>query len=184
MIYFIAPKQIAFFLSLMIHTLILFVLYKNHSAHQENRESIQVVLGSQKVVPIEKVFRKIKKKNIQSSSKKTGKPGPLKSDILEKIKQVNHSIKNTIRYPELARRMHWEGTVLIAVKVSSTGMRSIDENKKTMAYLKKSSGHLVLDETALSAADSWSFPKGFLNNMVGHDFLLEFKFNLQTLNQL
>ena len=184
MIYPIAPKKIAFLLSLVIHTLILFVLHKHRSAPRENQESIQVVLSSQELFHIEKTFRKVKEKNVQNSSKKTGSPGPLKSDILDKMKQVNHSIENTIRYPELARRMHWEGTVLIAIRVDPTAMRSADKNKKMLAYLKRSSGYPVLDETALNATDSWSFPKGLLNDMVGHDFFLEFKFSLQHQNQL
>lgn len=53
-------------------------------------------------------------------------------------------------YPPAARRRHQEGTVLLAVQVSSHGRAS-------RVVLKQSSGFALLDEAALQTIRDWDF---------------------------
>jgi periplasmic protein TonB len=53
-------------------------------------------------------------------------------------------------YPSIARRMKLEGTVILQVLVSSDG-------KPEIVQLGKSSGSSVLDQTALTTVQGWSF---------------------------
>ena len=52
------------------------------------------------------------------------------------------------RYPQIARRKGWEGTVVIDIRVSSGGW--VQE-----ARIDKSSGYTVLDDAALGAVRNW-----------------------------
>jgi protein TonB len=60
---------------------------------------------------------------------------------------------NPPTYPSLAKRRRYEGTVLLDVLVSRSGM--VDSIK-----LAQSSGHQVLDRTAIKAVREWSFHPG------------------------
>jgi len=60
---------------------------------------------------------------------------------------------NPPRYPLLAKRRRYEGTVLLDVLVSRSGM--VDSIK-----LAQSSGHQVLDRAAIKAVREWSFHPG------------------------
>lgn len=53
-------------------------------------------------------------------------------------------------YPHLARKLGWQGTVLLHVQVSADG-------RCAAVQLKRSSGHAVLDEAALQAVKTWRF---------------------------
>jgi len=53
-------------------------------------------------------------------------------------------------YPELARRRHQEGSVLLAVKVTAQGRAESVE-------IKKSSGFSLLDNAAVAAVRDWEF---------------------------
>ena len=53
-------------------------------------------------------------------------------------------------YPELARRRHQEGLVLLAVKVTAQGRAGLVE-------IKKSSGFPLLDDAAVEAVRDWEF---------------------------
>ena len=57
------------------------------------------------------------------------------------------------RYPRLARRRGWEGTVVLEVRVDEEG-RVVD------VRIRKGSGHSVLDKAALTAVRSWRFTPG------------------------
>jgi len=52
------------------------------------------------------------------------------------------------RYPLLARRKGWEGTVVIEIRVSGSG-------RIQQAHVEKSSGYAILDGAALGAIRSW-----------------------------
>jgi protein TonB len=56
-------------------------------------------------------------------------------------------------YPALARRRHWQGTVLLEVMVSREG-------KVLQVRVSESSGREVLDEAALRAVSGWRFEPG------------------------
>lgn len=53
-------------------------------------------------------------------------------------------------YPAIARRRHWEGRVVLKVRVRTDGTCGQVE-------VHQSSGHEVLDEAALEAVGSWRF---------------------------
>lgn len=54
------------------------------------------------------------------------------------------------KYPETARQRHWEGLVLLRVRVLTDGSSG-------EVLIDRSSGHAVLDETAVEAAHHWNF---------------------------
>jgi len=54
------------------------------------------------------------------------------------------------KYPKIARLNGWEGTVIVTVKVSVTGL-AVEVKVKT------SSGHRVLDQSAVRAVKKWKF---------------------------
>jgi periplasmic protein TonB len=60
-------------------------------------------------------------------------------------------------YPSLARRRNWQGTVTLAVTVSEQG-------SVTQVTLHKSSGHELLDKTALKTVKTWHFIPGRNND--------------------
>lgn len=53
-------------------------------------------------------------------------------------------------YPVVARRLGWQGKVLVSVEVLADGHAG-------QVILQRSSGHPVLDEAALSAIKGWHF---------------------------
>lgn len=53
-------------------------------------------------------------------------------------------------YPELARRRHQEGLVVLVVKVTAQG-------RAERVEIKKSSGFSLLDDAALEAVRDWEF---------------------------
>lgn len=53
-------------------------------------------------------------------------------------------------YPMVARQRHWQGTVLLRVYVGADG-------KAQQVNIQRSSGHDVLDESALEAVRQWRF---------------------------
>lgn len=78
-------------------------------------------------------------------------------------------------YPMVARRMSWQGKVIIGVKVLKNG--STGEVK-----LQQSSGHAVLDEAALKAVKSWQFsPARQAGQLVDKWFLIPIPFVLKEI---
>lgn len=53
-------------------------------------------------------------------------------------------------YPEVARENHWEGLVMLRVQVNAEGNCS-------QIFVQRSSGHVELDNSALSAVKHWRF---------------------------
>lgn len=54
------------------------------------------------------------------------------------------------RYPHLARKKGWEGTVVVKTKVEKNGIPS-------EIQVEQSSGHGILDDSALKAVRGWKF---------------------------
>jgi TonB family protein len=76
-------------------------------------------------------------------------------------------------YPALARRRHWQGTVVLAVIVSSQG-------KVLRSQVSESSGREVLDEAALQAVSAWRFEPGRRGLLkVDMQVLVPVRFSLQ-----
>ncbi len=91
-------------------------------------------------------------KNDKEIQKKT-EPTPLvtrgtgPSTVLE---PADYSQNTPPPYPRLARRLGYEGVVLIDVQVGCSG-------RCLSAEISKSSGHSVLDKAALEAVKNWKF---------------------------
>lgn len=58
-------------------------------------------------------------------------------------------------YPEVARRRGYEGTVLVAAEVNTDG-------KVARLFIRRTSGHTVLDRSALDSVRNWRFNPGRL----------------------
>ena len=151
---------IFFFASALIHLLPCFILYSLFTNGVESSHEIEIVVRRSQKAKKEAVAIP----NLSSKSRTSKGMNEFSSDAIRKI---NTSIQNKIRYPEVARRMGWEGAALIQVK--------IDEQKGTLASLKKSSGHRVLDQTALNAVSSWDFPEKLIQKKI----VLKFNFFLK-----
>lgn len=73
--------------------------------------------------------------------------------VKEQFSYIKNAIQRTINYPRLARRMGWEGKVVISFIVSKDG--NIDK-----ARVIESSGYTALDKNALETIEkSTPFPK-------------------------
>jgi len=88
---------------------------------------------------------------------KRAKPVPRVSPreiyVKEQFSYIKNSIQQTINYPRLARRMGWEGKVIISFIISEDGL--IEKVK-----VVESSGYIALDKNALETVEkSTPFPK-------------------------
>lgn len=54
------------------------------------------------------------------------------------------------KYPSIARSRGWQGKVLLRVKVSAYGLSEV-------VTVQRSSGHEILDESAIAAVEKWQF---------------------------
>ena len=57
------------------------------------------------------------------------------------------------QYPALARRRHWEGTVVLGIDCDAAGVVQL-------VRVLRSSGHQVLDDAAVAAVRQWRFAAG------------------------
>lgn len=57
------------------------------------------------------------------------------------------------QYPPLARRRHWEGTVVLGIDCDAAGVVQL-------VRVLRSSGHQVLDDAAVAAVRQWRFAAG------------------------
>ncbi|MFA5985452.1 MAG: energy transducer TonB [Methylococcaceae bacterium] len=63
---------------------------------------------------------------------------------------ANYGYNPHPRYPQIARSRGWEGRVLLRVHVSTEGL-------STGIEVQQSSGHDILDESAIEAVNKWKF---------------------------
>ncbi len=66
------------------------------------------------------------------------------------------SISEPIVYPKLAVRRGWEGETVVAAEVLANGAVG-------RRHVAKSSGHEILDQTALESAENWKFQPALKN---------------------
>ena len=87
-------------------------------------------------------------KNVEGSSEYGGKGnvdelGKIREKFLiEKLSLISQIVQNNINYPYIARKMGWEGKVLISFVLTKDG-------KISFLTIEKSSGYKVLDENAI-----------------------------------
>jgi protein TonB len=96
--------------------------------------------------------------NPASATHSAGHPNPGISAIAtpgETISDAKPRYKNNPRpgYPDIARKRNAQGTVVILALVNEKG--SVEE-----AWVESSSGHVILDNAAISAVKSWDFEPG------------------------
>lgn len=85
------------------------------------------------------------------------KPKKSEKSVLKENRGVANKIVKPVRiynqapvYPLFAVRMNFEGTVILSLSIDAEGIvKSVD--------IKKSSGHVLLDNAAKDAADNWRF---------------------------
>ena len=82
--------------------------------------------------------------------------------------------ENTVPpYPRIARRRGWEGEVLLQVRVSVTG-------EVLSIRIERSSGHSILDQTALNTVRDWLFQAASRHDKaVETEITLPIRFELQ-----
>ena len=105
----------------------------------------------------------LKQKDFPKNIADTTQSNDLKSSITSQNKvesfvhaQPNYSYNPPPKYPESARRLKQQGTVLLKVDVDSEG-------KVLKIEIKESSHCEILDSTAVSTVSSWSFIPAKLN---------------------
>ena len=85
-------------------------------------------------------------RNVESSDGGKGKLGELEKlrekFLIEKLSLISQIIQNNITYPYIARKMGWEGKVLISFVLTKEG-------KVNFLIIERSSGYKVLDENAI-----------------------------------
>ncbi|WP_187426695.1 energy transducer TonB [Geothermobacter ehrlichii] len=75
-------------------------------------------------------------------------------------------------YPSLARRRGWEGTVLVRIRVETSG-------RVGEASLVHSSGHRILDRSALKQVRGWRFRPAMKDGKpVAGEVILPIRFEL------
>lgn len=67
------------------------------------------------------------------------------------IQKINKIIQSRIRYPDLAKKMDWQGKVHVTATVHPTG-------SVTEILVTRSSGHAILDRRAKNAVLNYKFP--------------------------
>ncbi len=103
---------------------------------------------TQSFVVSEDSFKKIEK--IQSA--KIIQPSVMSDEKKGAVVEANPSLfeNPSPLYPQLARRKGWEGTVILRVFLTEEGV------VKNIS-VEKSSGHRMLDESALKTVSQWTF---------------------------
>jgi len=96
---------------------------------------------------------------------------PVEYEKLDEKSQITESAKPI--YPEKARKDSLIGTTFIEVEVDTKG-------KVTVAKVKESSGHTLLDEAAIEAAKKFKFSPGKKDGeAVSTIMVIPFKFSLK-----
>ncbi|MGR9087675.1 MAG: energy transducer TonB [Gammaproteobacteria bacterium] len=82
---------------------------------------------------------------------KTGQTQALKTDTFTEANyRANYAFNPKPNYPRLARSRGWQGKVLLRVQVTAEGASNT-------VTIDKSSGHAILDESAVEAVRKWRF---------------------------
>jgi len=76
------------------------------------------------------------------------------------------------RYPLLARRKGWEGTVVIEAGLSGSG-------RVQVVHIEKSSGYAILDDAAVGAVRSWRLAQGGRLGTAGLKVMIPVVFRLE-----
>lgn len=100
---------------------------------------------------------------------------PKKAEVFTEANfQANYGFNPKPRYPNIARREHWEGRVTLRIQVSADG--SVDG-----VSVRRSSGHEELDDAAVEAVRKWRFiPAKRGSTPVSSSVLVPIDFNLKN----
>ena len=87
---------------------------------------------------------------------------------------ANYGFNPKPEYPTIARSRGWQGKVLLRVSVSAEGLSE-------SVTVHRSSGHDVLDESAVAAVEKWKFiPARLGNTAVACSIIVPIIFTLNT----
>lgn len=101
----------------------------------------------------------------RSASLEPVEPAPLHPPSTAAVLDVIPGDNPPPEYPSLARRQHWQGVVVISVRVAADG-------GVTSAVVARSSGHALLDAAAIKAVRDWRFRGGPGETTVEVEFVL------------
>ena len=119
--------------------------------------------------PKEESIRKQKTNDSNSRTEKKIQGGQASSDY-ENIQLVNSIAPE---YPRIARENGWEGTVVLRLSIHSDG-------KPKKVIIEKSSGHSILDNSAIKAIQSWEFKAARKGGIpIKKELMLPMKFDLR-----
>lgn len=136
-------------------------------------EKPKVIKQKPKATPSERLIKQVeKRKNVESVENHTpaSTPSPAEATPIATPQVLNHDapvapsndtyvpansnvayLNNPApEYPLIARQRHWQGTVLFRVHVNADG-------QALQVNIQHSSGHDILDESALDAVKDWHF---------------------------
>ena len=143
---------------------------KTVTENENTHSKVEVTNNPQKPTLLQKkIAHSVQKK--QTTETKAHQRSDAKAYV---ISHIHYELKNHFRYPMLARRNGWQGKVLLGLSVNSQG--SIEN-----AHIKVSSGHRILDNSALKALievkkihniEKW-------NNLNQHEFVIPVIYQLQ-----
>ena len=101
-------------------------------------------------LPAETAITDITEKHAQPVAAPVPVPPPPPEVVTEPFGRVGYLNNPPPEYPATAARQKWEGTVVLRVRVLSTG-------KVETVQIAKSSGHKLLDDQAQETVRSWLF---------------------------
>lgn len=143
-------------LSIFIHV-IWFVGHQNYTIYipqqADSRFSVQINQQNknttQTTVVTKTVINKTKAESKQAvhASQETSSSSDSDQSSALLLSQVKKQIKKHFVYPRMARRMGWQGEVLLSFSVDSIGLIHT-------VHIKKSSGYALLDDSAITALNS------------------------------
>jgi|CXWL01.1.fsa_nt_gi protein TonB len=111
--------------------------------------------------------------NAAKSGSGTGMQGNAGS-YSEASSNANYGTNSKPKYPALARSRGWQGKVLLRVRVTAEGLSEA-------VTIHRSSGHEVLDESAVAAVEKWRFiPAKRGNTAVACTVIVPIIFTLNT----
>ena len=100
-------------------------------------------------VPVETAITDVTEKHVQPVAAAAPPPPPPET-VTAPFGRAGYLNNPPPEYPAVAARQRWEGTVLLRVRVLSTG-------KVETIEVAKSSGHKILDDEAVQTVRNWLF---------------------------
>ena len=173
-----------FFVSLVAHALMLCLVWPQYHPPKIIQTELNIFLSKRQLQsqssPIDPTASKKKmivpirpesfKKTVNNEPKKKS-PTKLQSESRfnsDTLKTLHDNIQNHTKYPAVAVKMGWEGTVTVEVVIHESG-------HATSAKIIKSSNYDILDDATLEMVLSWKYRGGEIKEMIQLSFAFQMK---------